>query len=134
MEGKKKDMAYIDLLYVVFGERICRDIYFSNIAGFSVTWDGNPLLTLDLEIPREYNTQMEDFWWEAEDKTEHEKKNPNFCKMLDSLKNSLCREAQMLAICFCTRRHVNEKNMDELIKFRPDYGFRMSIYVPMMEK
>ena len=57
MEGKKKDMAYIDLLYVVFGERICRDIYFSNIAGFSVTWDGNPLLTLDLEIPREYNTQ-----------------------------------------------------------------------------
>lgn len=23
---------------------------------------------------------------------------------------------------------------DELIKFRPDYGFRMSMYVPMMEK
>ena len=78
------------------GRIICMEGKKKDIAGFSVTWDGNPLLTLDLEIPREYNTQMEDFWWEAEDKTEHEKKNPNFCKMLDSLKNSLCREAQML--------------------------------------
>lgn len=96
MEGKKKDMAYIDLLYIVFGEKMCHDIYFSNIVGFSVTWDGNPLLILDLEIPHEYNTQMEDFWWEAEDKVEHKRKNPDFCKMLDSLKKSLCREAQML--------------------------------------
>lgn len=96
MEGKKKDMAYIDLLYIVFGEKMCHDIYFSNIVGFSVTWDGNPLLILDLEIPHEYNTQMEDFWWEAEDEVEHKRKNPDFCKMLDSLKKSLCREAQML--------------------------------------
>ena len=96
MEGKKKDMAYIDLLYIVFGEKMCHDIYFSNIVGFSVTWDGNPLLILDLEIPHEYNTQMEDFWWEAEDKVEHKRKNPDFCKMLHSLNKSLCREAQML--------------------------------------
>lgn len=96
MEGKKKDMAYIDLLYTVFGEKMCHDIYFSNIVGFSVTWDGNPLLILDLEIPHEYNTQMEDFWWEAEDEVEHKRKKPDFCKMLDSLKKSLCREAQML--------------------------------------